>query len=114
MPDSRFAVEVAEVVTENGEGWLTIARLILVVLIIPMVAVLKKYTKLFSLIDPTDFKLVILFFTLWGISSAAGVDIELEQLLDKALAMLGLAAWMYRKGKNAPTTIKKWGRRTTP
>lgn len=114
MSDGRFAVEVAEVVTENNETWLMITRLIFVALIIPIVTVLKKYTKLFWVIDPTDFKLVVLFLTMWGISSAFGADMGLEQIFDKACAMLGLAAWMYRKGKNAPETIKKWGRRTIP
>jgi len=109
-PDTVAAVGGA---VADSETWLTLSRIGLSALIIPLVAVLKKFTPIFDwLIDETHFKLFVMFLLMFGLSIAFETGLSADVIFDKACAMLGLSALFYRSGKRARKV--RGARRTNP
>ena len=107
--DSTIAVPIA-----NAESFELISRLILSIFIIPVIWALRKYTMVFVVLDPVEFKLILMVLAMWGINSWMNIGYDIQTVIDKARAMLGLAAVMFRGGKHIKGAINKHGRRTDP
>lgn len=109
MDSTAIPIEAA-----NAESFELISRLILSMFIIPVIWALRKYTMIFVVLDPVEFKLILMVLAMWGINSWMNIGLDVGQVVDKALAMLGLAAVMFRGGKHIKGAINKYGRRTDP
>jgi hypothetical protein len=108
------------IVTNGGtETFIAVSQLAFSLLVIPLVAVLRKYTKLFVVIDPTQFQGIIMVGIMWGLSTWLQPQMTAVEIIEKAFAVVGFTSVAYRtlikKGGAAASldgALNKFGRRT--
>jgi hypothetical protein len=108
------------VVNSGGtETFIAVSQLAFSLLVIPLIAVLRKYTQLFVVIDPTQFQGIIMVGLMWGLSAWMKPDMTAVEIIEKAFAVVGFTSVAYRtlvkKGGAAASldgALNKFGRRT--
>ena len=104
---------------DSTETFIAVSQLVLTLIIIPIIAIIRHYTKLFIVIDKAQFTALLLIGAMWGLSSWLMPEMTPAEIIERAFAMVGFSGVAYRTlvKKGGATTslsgaLNKFGRRT--
>jgi len=98
MNDS--VTNIVNVIEANWDTIFIITSAFISILIIPLIYYMKKYNLIGIEGRPEEekVKFVLIGLLLWGITSVMSIDMGIDELVERALALVGVSSIIYNTG----------------